>query len=124
MEEGASRFSPQEAGAALYRSRRCQMNDEGFSRFLTDMRLGMPSEDDTEDCNRTPDEHMGCMAGRSSFCITWDGRMTPCGMMNSVPLRTASGRAGKPSAQKRTGFCFPRPARAAKNGTPVRSAAR
>ena len=87
MEEGASRFSPQEAGAALYRSRRCQMNDEGFSRFLTDMRLGMPSEDDTEDCNRTPDEHMGCMAGRSSFCITWDGRMTPCGMMNAPAAR-------------------------------------
>ena len=31
----------------------------------------------------------GCRAGRSSFWVTWDGRMTPCGMLNrpSASLR-------------------------------------
>ena len=86
-EDETARFSPQEAGAALYRSRRCQMDDESFSLFLARMRLGEPAEEDAEDCTRTPDEHMGCMAGRSSFCITWDGRMTPCGMMNAPAAR-------------------------------------
>ena len=40
-----------------------------------------------EECERTPDEKMGCMAGRSSFWMTWDGRMTPCGMMNEPVAR-------------------------------------
>lgn len=87
MEDESVRFAPEEAGAALYRSKRCQLDDEEFSLFLERMRLGIPPGEDSEDCSRTPDEHMGCMAGRSSFWITWDGRMTPCGMMNAPVTR-------------------------------------
>ncbi len=33
------------------------------------------------ECSADPDQGVGCRAGRSSFWITWDGRMLPCGMM-------------------------------------------
>ena len=54
-------------------------------RALHEGRGGSAGQD--EECERVPDEKMGCMAGRSSFWITWDGRMTPCGMMNAPVAR-------------------------------------
>ncbi len=77
------RFSPERAGEVLFQSKKYQMEQEEFSQFLTRVRNGVASGlDEEEECSRTADEHMGCMAGRASFWITWDGRMTPCGMMN------------------------------------------
>lgn len=78
----AVRFTAKEAGAALFCSKKCQLEPEAFAGFLQKVSQGVKSEDEDEECSRTPDEHMGCMAGKSSFWITWDGRMTPCGMMN------------------------------------------
>lgn len=80
------RFTAQEAGAALFCSKKCQLEEEEFGIFLKRLKEGTGVEED-EECSRTPDEHMGCMAGRSSFWITWDGRMTPCGMMNEPVVR-------------------------------------
>lgn len=80
------RFTAKEAGCALFHSKKCQMQEEEFGKFLARMRLGMNvAGEDDEECSRTADEHMGCMAGKSSFWMTWDGRMTPCGMMN-IPV--------------------------------------
>lgn len=76
------RFTAQEAGEALFCSKKCQLEPEAFAGLLQKAGQGVKAEDEDEECSRIPDEHMGCMAGRSSFWITWDGRMTPCGMMN------------------------------------------
>lgn len=86
VDEG-SRFSPERAGEVLFQTKKCQMEPEEFSRFLALMRKGACSENEEEECTRTADEHMGCLAGRASFWITWDGRMTPCGMMNQPVAR-------------------------------------
>jgi radical SAM protein with 4Fe4S-binding SPASM domain len=37
--------------------------------------------DNTRNCTADLDEGVGCRAGYSSFWMTWDGRMLPCGMM-------------------------------------------
>lgn len=34
-----------------------------------------------KECSVDPDEGVGCRAGTTSFWMTWDGRMLPCGMM-------------------------------------------
>lgn len=81
------RFTPEAAGEALFRTKKCQMEEEEFKVFLEQMKKGIPQEEEEEECSRAADEHMGCMAGRSSFWITWDGRMTPCGMMNQPVVR-------------------------------------
>lgn len=77
-----TRFSPEEAGEALYRAKECGMDPERFREMRQRVVSGLPEVWDCEECSRSSGEPMGCTAGRSSFWITWDGRMTPCGMMN------------------------------------------
>lgn len=81
------RLSAEEAGKALYSIKKNELGNEKFDKLLEKFREGNPFFDEEEECTRTSDEHMGCMAGRSSFWITWDGRMTPCGMMNEPVAR-------------------------------------
>lgn len=77
-----ARFSPEEAGFALYHTKECDLSPAELGKLRQRVCQGLPDLEDNEECTRTPDEHMGCMAGRSAFWVTWDGRMTPCGMMN------------------------------------------
>ncbi|MBQ7415903.1 MAG: radical SAM protein [Oscillospiraceae bacterium] len=79
----AARFTAEEAGIARARFEILTADSELLKKRLHSLHHGCaesaPSEDE---CERTADEKMGCMAGRASFWVTWDGRMTPCGMMN------------------------------------------
>lgn len=79
----AVRLSPEEAGEVMVRVEECGHTPAGLEELRRRVRAGLPCEADDEECPRTTDEHMGCMAGRCSFWMTWDGRMTPCGMMNA-----------------------------------------
>lgn len=82
------RFTPEEAGKARARAEMCSLNSEALVKRLKALHEGRDEHlDQEEECERSPDEKMGCMAGRSSFWITWDGRMTPCGMMNAPVAR-------------------------------------
>lgn len=82
------RFTPEEAGKARARSELCSKEKDELARRLKALHEGRNEfMMDDEECERCPDEKMGCMAGRSSFWITWDGRMTPCGMMNEPVAR-------------------------------------
>ncbi|MBQ8621901.1 MAG: radical SAM protein [Oscillospiraceae bacterium] len=45
------------------------------------------SEPPSADCQLDIGEPMRCMAGRSQFWVTWDGRMTPCGMLSAPKVR-------------------------------------
>lgn len=82
------RFTPEEAGQARAKADICGMESNQLAirlKALHEGRADFMCQD--EECERCPDEKMGCMAGRSSFWITWDGRMTPCGMMNEPVAR-------------------------------------
>lgn len=82
------RFTAEEAGKARAKADMYRLSKEELAIRLKALHEG---RDDfmggEEACERTPDEKMGCMAGRSSFWMTWDGRMTPCGMMNEPVAR-------------------------------------
>ncbi len=61
-----------------------QYGREWFSHHLETLRNGegaIPFGEDTD--LDMPGEPMKCRAGRSSFWITWDGRMLACGMINT-----------------------------------------
>lgn len=78
------RFTPEECAQARFQSMMLQLSEEerkAVSEAIRQGRFVPPLED--SDCDRSSGEKMGCMAGRSAFWITWDGRMTPCGMMNA-----------------------------------------
>lgn len=84
----AVRFSPAESGLSRARFDLLNLEPEELELRLRALHSGCDlTELSDEDCERTPDEKMGCMAGRASFWITWDGRMTPCGMMNHPVAR-------------------------------------
>lgn len=71
------RFSPEEAA---YYAAKIDALTLGRERFLAsdpgDLRV--PTE-----CEETEGEAMHCRAGRTSFWVTWDGRLMPCGMIES-----------------------------------------
>lgn len=82
------RFSAEEAGMARLKADKCKLTKEEFIMRAKAIHEGHNDIFcNNEECERTADEKMGCMAGRSSFWITWDGRMTPCGMMNEPVAR-------------------------------------
>lgn len=117
--DDAVRFTAEEAGKARAKADMYRLSKEEFEIRLKALHEG---RDDfmggEEECERTPDEKMGCMAGRSSFWMTWDGRMTPCGMMNEPvarPFEIGFRMHGRQSIRRRMRFCCHRNARTARS---------
>lgn len=82
------RFTSEEFADTRFRSMQKQMTPEEFALVVRSVKEGNPViPEEMGDCDRSLSEKMGCMAGRSAFWITWDGRMTPCGMMNEPVTR-------------------------------------
>lgn len=76
------RLTPEEC--ARYRLRYLELDrgERAYRRYLQNIVDGCaepPGLD--EGCTDPVDGKIRCRAGRSSFWITWDGWMTPCGMM-------------------------------------------
>ena len=84
-----SRFTPTEAAAARVRVNWYSSTPEHFlaraHRVLNDVEHAEAMD---EDCAEVQGEKVRCAGGRSSFWITWDGRMLPCGMISdfSTPV--------------------------------------
>ncbi len=78
----AVRLSPAEAAKARFDWQRHHLgNDEDFTKFL------QYKQDSVYPYDEACGERINCRAGLSTFWITYDGKMTPCGMMTkpSVP---------------------------------------
>ena len=76
------RFTPQESVQYNLERYRLQYGEERYRGFLEDIKKGAiypPGLD--EGCVDPIDGQIRCRAGSASFWITWDGFMTPCGMM-------------------------------------------
>lgn len=76
------RFSPEEAAFYHMRSYRLRNGEEKYREFLKRAACGIakpPGLD--EQCADPVDGRIRCRAGKASFWITWDGWLTPCGMM-------------------------------------------
>ena len=71
------RFTPKEAAACMLRFREHTLTQEQLRQMVT-----LPS--DPEDDCAGEGGPMRCRAGRTSFWITWDGRILPCGMFPTV----------------------------------------
>lgn len=76
------RFTPEEAAYYNFRRYRLQYGDELYRTFLEGVASGItPPPGLDESCIDPLDGRIRCRAGKASFWITWDGYMTPCGMM-------------------------------------------
>ena len=71
------RFTPQEAAKARMQYFRMYYGEEKYRTYAQSLLENKAIESLPEDYSCK----MSCRAGKASFWITWDGGMTPCGMM-------------------------------------------
>lgn len=73
------RLSPEEAAKCLVDWDYMRLSPEEFNNKA--MRLKNHLDTFESECRADLDEGVSCRAGSTSFWMTWDGRMLPCGMM-------------------------------------------
>ncbi len=75
----ADRLSPEEAAKAQFNCRLLDWGEEKFKNHLTAKSniIRKPVEIESDG------EIIPCRAGLSTFWVTWDGKMSPCGMMTT-----------------------------------------
>ena len=77
----ASRLSAVQAAQAKFECMRCKYGDDLTDKFLAVTNASV-TKSDTGECEDTNGERIPCRAGLSTFWVTWDGFVSPCGMMN------------------------------------------
>ena len=75
----AVRLSPEDAAKVVLNFQKHRLGD-GFDKFLENKRKNKKVTDYFDDCDKEG-ERIKCRAGSTTFWVTWDGKMTPCGMM-------------------------------------------
>lgn len=72
------RFTPKEAA---YYMLKCQEQYMTLEQLQASAKKSLL---DWKECEENERQGIRCRAGRSSFWITWDGQMMPCGMMHNI----------------------------------------
>lgn len=75
--ECAYRLAPETAGKLSFRMQLLQNGKEALKAKAESQLL-------TDNCFYESTEGISCLAGRSQFWITWNGKMFPCGMLPEV----------------------------------------
>ena len=76
------RFTPEEAAEQYLRYLRCSRDESEYRQLLRNILDGAVEPPGLEEgCIDPVDGKLRCRAGKASYWITWDGWMTPCGMM-------------------------------------------
>ena len=73
----ADRLSPEKAAKVQFDCHMLDWGEEKFRKHLTAKADIVRKPEEIE----SDGEIIPCRAGRSTFWVTWDGKMTPCGMM-------------------------------------------
>lgn len=85
------RFTPEEAAFYRLKTYRLQNSEEKYFRILQNIQKNsIPPPGLDESCVDLSDGKLRCRAGKSSFWVTWDGWMTPCGMMPEPKVETVN----------------------------------
>lgn len=76
------RFTPEESARYMLRYLRRDRGEEAYKAYLRSILQGTAEPLGLEEgCIDPVDGKIRCRAGRASFWITWDGYLTPCGLM-------------------------------------------
>lgn len=77
----ADRMTPTEAAEAQIVYDIFRFKDEELKKRWEQQLKGMKVTDPDSECQELPTERIRCRAGSSTFWLTYDGHMRPCGMM-------------------------------------------
>lgn len=84
-ESGDSRFTPEESARVFLRKQKKLCNDDQYMDMLEKFSKASAADHDSDDWGsdvENENEFMKCRAGRSSFWVSWEGKMTACGMLD------------------------------------------
>ncbi len=103
--ENSGRFTPEEAAKYSVICDKRRFMKEEFLLRAQHMKDGIKVVEEDDGCDGNTSEHISCRAGRSSFWITWDGFMMPCGMMTEpkANLKTVGFKAAWDETRTKTG---------------------
>lgn len=77
--ELTTRLSPEAAAKVMFNLQKHRLGD-AFDKFLEIKEKNKKTPDYFDDCEKEG-ERIGCRAGLTNYWVTWDGKMTPCGML-------------------------------------------
>lgn len=75
------RMTPLEAAEAQIQYDRFRFEADTLNARWQAQLAGIQLLDPDKECQELPTERIRCRAGNSTFWITWDGKLRPCGMM-------------------------------------------
>lgn len=83
-----TRLTPEQSGQIRWSYDEYRFDEETLRKRAAQLLEGSAPPDDSE-CQELPTERIRCRAGSTTFWMTWDGQMRPCGMMTtpSVDVR-------------------------------------
>ena len=86
------RLTPEQAAAEKIRYDRSRFTPEQLRERWGALLKGEAVADPDGECQELPTERIRCRAGSSTFWVTWDRQLRPCGMMTEpgVPLSAGS----------------------------------
>lgn len=82
------RLTPQEAGKARWDYDCYRFSEEERKVRIKDLLAGKAIDDPDKECQELPTERIRCRAGSTTFWITYEGQMRPCGMMQVPSVNT------------------------------------
>ncbi|MEE1137414.1 MAG: radical SAM protein [Acutalibacteraceae bacterium] len=83
----AERMTPEEAAKVQFE---CKLLDMGGERLRKHIEAKADIRRKNADSGGGKGEQIPCRAGESTFWVTWDGKMTPCGMMTTPMFEISS----------------------------------
>lgn len=82
------RMTPEQAAEARFEYDRYRFDESRLERRMQSILAGQRIDDEDHECQELPTERIRCRAGSTTFWMTYDGQMRPCGMMQ-VPTADA-----------------------------------
>lgn len=89
---GADRMTPGESAQAQLEYDQWRFPPEKFQEHLRKLLAGQEVPDPDQECQELPTERIRCRAGSTTFWVTYDGQMRPCGMMTEPSVSLAGRR--------------------------------
>ena len=75
------RLTPQQAAEARWEYEQYRFAPEDLEKRVRSLLAGQAVKDPDDECQELPTERIRCRAGSTTFWVTYNGQMRPCGMM-------------------------------------------
>lgn len=89
----SARMTPETAGNVRFAYDRFRFDEDTLAKRIRGMLAGEPLPDPDDECQELPTERIRCRAGSTTFWITYNGEMRPCGMMTTPGFTIRDGFA-------------------------------